>query len=38
LIKCGAAKEADLDLVLVEVNLNNMAPDTSANSDCSITY
>jgi hypothetical protein len=29
----GAAKETDLDLVLVEVNLNNMASDTSANSD-----
>ena len=33
LIKCGAAKEANLDLALLEVNLNNMAPDTSANSD-----
>lgn len=32
-IKCGAAKAADLDLVLVEVNLNNMAPGTSANPD-----
>jgi hypothetical protein len=32
-VKRGAAKEAELDLVLVEVNLNNMAPGTSANSD-----
>ncbi|KAG0516080.1 hypothetical protein BDA96_10G331800 [Sorghum bicolor] len=32
-IEGGAAKEAELDLVLVDVNLNNMAPGTSANSD-----
>ncbi|CAD6335460.1 unnamed protein product [Miscanthus lutarioriparius] len=32
-VEGGAAKEAELDLVLVDVNLNNMAPGTSANSD-----
>ncbi|XP_066377563.1 uncharacterized protein [Miscanthus floridulus] len=32
-IEGGATKEAELDLVLVDVNLNNMAPGTSANSD-----
>ncbi|XP_066375549.1 two-component response regulator ORR24-like isoform X2 [Miscanthus floridulus] len=32
-VKRGAAKDAEVDLVLVEVNLNIMAPGTSANSD-----
>ncbi|XP_066372512.1 uncharacterized protein [Miscanthus floridulus] len=32
-VEGGAANEAELDLVLVDVNLNNMAPGTSANSD-----